>query len=241
MSDALWPHEPQPARLPCASPTPGVCSNSCPLSRWCYATISSSVVPFSSCRPLLLLPSIFPSIRVFSNESLLCIRWPNYWSFSFNISPSNEYSGLISFRSLLVELEKNYQSMVDSQCCVNLLVVGSYALLPSGQSIYFSYLELLVLSDFSLPSHLFIYSVIYLNKYRLTDICFMFVIYFLAQGDSALVPGSFSGGSCVLWPYPQAVTISLLPSDTECSRLILFISSFNPRLWHFSRERCSFY
>ena len=50
------------------------------------------------CRPLLLLPSIFPSIRVFSNESALCIRWPNYWSFSFNISPSNEHPALISFR-----------------------------------------------------------------------------------------------------------------------------------------------
>ena len=50
------------------------------------------------CRPLLLLPSIFPSIRVFSNESALCIRWPTYWSFSFSISPSNEYSGLIFFR-----------------------------------------------------------------------------------------------------------------------------------------------
>ena len=50
------------------------------------------------CHPLLLLPSIFPRIRVFSNESTLCIRWPQYWSFSFSISPSNEYSGLISFR-----------------------------------------------------------------------------------------------------------------------------------------------
>ena len=50
------------------------------------------------CRPLLLLPSIFPSIRVFSNGSALCIRWPKYWSFSFSISPSNDYSGLISFR-----------------------------------------------------------------------------------------------------------------------------------------------
>ena len=50
------------------------------------------------CRPLLLLPSIFPSIRVYSNESVLHIRWPKYWSFSFSISPSNEYSGLISFR-----------------------------------------------------------------------------------------------------------------------------------------------
>ena len=50
------------------------------------------------CHPLLLPPSIFPSIRVFSNESVLCIRWPKYWSFSFSMSPSNEYSGLISFR-----------------------------------------------------------------------------------------------------------------------------------------------
>ena len=62
---------------------------------------SKSVMPSNHlilCHPLLLLPSIFPSIRVFSNESALCIRWPKYWSFSFNISPSNEYSGLISFR-----------------------------------------------------------------------------------------------------------------------------------------------
>ena len=60
-----------------------------------------SVIPSSHlilCRPLLLLPSIFPSIRVFSDESALSIRWPKYWSFSFNISPSNEHSGLISFR-----------------------------------------------------------------------------------------------------------------------------------------------
>ena len=74
------------------SPTPRVHSNSRPLSRWCHPTISPSVFPFSCC------PPIFPSIRVFSNESVLHIRWPKYWSFSFNISPSNGYSGLISFR-----------------------------------------------------------------------------------------------------------------------------------------------
>ena len=64
-------------------------------------TSIESVMPSSHlilCHPLFLLPSIFPSIRVFSNESLLCIRWPKDWSFSFSISPSNEYSGLISFR-----------------------------------------------------------------------------------------------------------------------------------------------
>ena len=68
---------------------------------------TESVMPsnhFILCCPLLLQPSIFPSIRVFSNHSVLRIRWPKYWSFSFNISPSNEYSGLISFRMHWVDL-----------------------------------------------------------------------------------------------------------------------------------------
>ena len=67
------------------------------------------------CRPLLLLPSIFPSIRVFSNESVLYIRWPKYWSFSFSISPSNEYSGLISFRMdwfVLLSLQGTLKSLL---------------------------------------------------------------------------------------------------------------------------------
>ena len=92
MSDSLRSHGLQQVRFPCPSPTPRACSNSCPLSPWCYPTISSSIAPFSSC-----LQS-FPSIRVFSNESVLCNRWPKYWSFSFSISPSNKFSGLISFR-----------------------------------------------------------------------------------------------------------------------------------------------
>ena len=90
VSNSLWPHESQHARPPCPSPSPGVCSNSYPSSRWCHPTISSFV--------LLLLPSIFPSIRVFSNKLVLHIKWPKYWSFSFSISPSNAYSGFISFR-----------------------------------------------------------------------------------------------------------------------------------------------
>ena len=88
----LWPHEPQQARPPCPSPTLIVHPDPCPLSRWCHPTISSSVVPFSSC-----LQS-FPASGSFSSESVLCIRWPKYWSFSFSISPSNEHPGLISFR-----------------------------------------------------------------------------------------------------------------------------------------------
>ena len=71
---------------------PGVCSNSCPFSQWCHPIISSSATPFSSC-------PLFPSIRVFTNESALRIRWPEYWSFSFSNSPSNEYSQSISFRN----------------------------------------------------------------------------------------------------------------------------------------------
>ena len=88
----------QQARLPCSSPTPGAYSNSCPLCQWCH------LILLILCRPLLLLPSFFPNIRVFSNESFLHIRWPKYWSFSFSISPSNEYSGLISFRMDWVDL-----------------------------------------------------------------------------------------------------------------------------------------
>ena len=86
VSDSLPPHGLQHARLPCPSPTPGPCSNSCPSNHLIL------------CCPLLLLPSIFPIIRVFSNESVLHIRWPRYWSFSFSTNPSSEFSGLISFR-----------------------------------------------------------------------------------------------------------------------------------------------
>ena len=88
VSDSLWLHGLQPTRLPCPSLSPGACSNSCPLSRWCHPNISSSVLSFFSC--LQSFPRVFPS------ESVLHIRWPKYWSFSF--SPSNEYSEQISFR-----------------------------------------------------------------------------------------------------------------------------------------------
>ena len=91
MSDSLWPYESQHARPPCPSPTPGVHWDSRPSSQWCHPAISS-------CRPILLLPPIPPSIRVFSNESTLRRRWPKYWSFSFSIIPSKEHPGLFSFR-----------------------------------------------------------------------------------------------------------------------------------------------
>ena len=84
MCHSLQSHGLQHTRLPCPLLSPGVCSNSCPLNQWCCPTISSSSAPFSS------------SIKVFSNELSLCIRWPKYWSFSFSISPSSDYSALIS-------------------------------------------------------------------------------------------------------------------------------------------------
>ena len=98
MSYSLRPHGLQHTRLSRPSPTPGACSNSCPSSWWCHPTISSFIVP------LLLIPLIFPSIRVFSNDSVLHIRWPKYWSFSFSTSPSNEYAKMISFRMDWFEL-----------------------------------------------------------------------------------------------------------------------------------------
>ena len=91
MFDSLRPHEVQHARLPCPSKTPRAYSNSC----------LESVMPSNHlilCHLLLLPPSMFPRIRVFSKESVLCMRWPKYWSFSFSISPSNEHPGLIALR-----------------------------------------------------------------------------------------------------------------------------------------------
>ena len=94
MSDSLHPHGLQHARPPCSSPTPELMS-------------IESVMPSNHIilyHPLLRLPSIFPRIRIFSNESVLHIKWPKYWSFSFSMSPSNEYSGQISFRIDLLDL-----------------------------------------------------------------------------------------------------------------------------------------
>ena len=89
VSDSLWPHGLQHTRLPCLSPTPGVYSNSCTLNQWCCPTISSSVVPSSSCLQSVPASGSFPMGQLFTSGGQ---------SFRFSISPSNEYSGLISFR-----------------------------------------------------------------------------------------------------------------------------------------------
>ena len=92
MSNSSWPH----GLTACQASLSNTNSQSIPKLMSIESVMPSSHLIL--CRPLLLLPSIPPSIRVFSNESILCTRWPKYWSFSLSISPSNEYSGLISFR-----------------------------------------------------------------------------------------------------------------------------------------------
>ena len=111
MSESLQPLGLQHARLPCLSLSPRVCSNSCPLSLCCLPSISL-------CRPLLL-PSVFPSIRVSLNESALHVRWPKYWSFSFSISPSVNIQGLFPLRLTgLISLKSKGLSRVFSSTII---------------------------------------------------------------------------------------------------------------------------
>ena len=97
VSESLQPHEPQHARLHCPSLSPRVCSNSCPPSQWYHPTILS-VAPLSSCLQSFPASESFPMSQLFPNNCALHIKRPKFWSFTFSISPSNEYSGLISFR-----------------------------------------------------------------------------------------------------------------------------------------------
>ena len=139
VSESLRPHGLQHARPPCPSPTPGVHSNSCPFNQWCHPTSSSSC-------PLLLPPSVFSSIRLFSNESVLHIRRPKYWSFS--MSPSNEYSGLSSFRIDwfdLLAVQETLKSLLQHhsskasilQCSAFFMVLLSHPYMTTGKTIAF--------------------------------------------------------------------------------------------------------
>jgi len=139
-ADSLGPHGLQHTRVPYPSPNPGVYPNSCPLSQWCHPTISSSLVPFSS-----HLQS-FPESGSFPIFLVLCIRWPEYWSFSFSISPSNEYSGLISFRmdwldllavkGTLKSLLQHHSSKASILLCSAFFIVQlSYPYMTTGKTI----------------------------------------------------------------------------------------------------------
>ena len=124
VSDSLRPHELQHARPPCPSPTPGIHPNSCPLSRWYHPTISS-------CHPLLLLPAIFSSTRVFSNEFALRIRWPKYWSFSFNI-----WLDLLAVQGTLKSLLQHHSPKASIlQCSAFFIVQLSHSYMTTGKTI----------------------------------------------------------------------------------------------------------
>ena len=152
MPSSLGPHRLQHVRLPCPSLSPRVCSNSCSLSWWCHPTISSSVIPFSSALNL-------SQHQVFSNESALRIRWPKCWSFSFSISPPNEYSGLISFRiywfdllavqGTLKSLLQNHISKASILRHSALMVQLSHLYVTTGKNYSFDYMGLCWESDVS--------------------------------------------------------------------------------------------
>ena len=140
MSNSLRPHGLQHARPPCTSPTPRVYANSMSIEL---------VMPSNHlilCYPLLLLPSVFPRIRVSCNESVLHIRWPKYWSISFSISPFNEHPGLISFRmdwmdllavqGTLKSLLQHYSSKASIlQCSAFFIVQLSHTYMTTGKTI----------------------------------------------------------------------------------------------------------
>ena len=152
VSNSLRPYGLQHTRLPCPSPTPGACSNSCPSSRWCHPTVLSSVIPFSSC-----LRS-FPASGSFL--SALRIMWPKYWSFSFSITPSNEYSRLISFRidwldllavqGTLKSLLQHHSSKASIlQCSAFFIVQLSHPYMTTGKNHSFDYKNLCQQSNVS--------------------------------------------------------------------------------------------
>ena len=140
VSDSFRPYGLQHARPPCPSPTPRVYSNSCPLSRWCHPIIPASVVPFSSCF------QSFWTLESFRISPFFASRWPKYWSFSLNISPSDEYSGLISFRMDWLDLlatHRTFKSLLQHHsskasillCSAFFIVELSHPYMTTGKTI----------------------------------------------------------------------------------------------------------
>ena len=160
------------------------------------------------CHPLLLLPSIFPSIRVFSNESVLCIRWPTYWRFSFSTSPSNEYSGLISFRTdwldllavqgILKSLLQHHSSKASILWCSALFIVQlSHLYMTNGKNI-------------ALPRWMFVGKVMSLLFNMLSKL----VIDFLPRGKHLLTSWLQSPSAVTLEPQ-KIVSVSIV-SPSNC-------------------------
>ena len=169
------------------------------------------------CHPLLLLPSIFPSIRVFSNESVLFIRWPKYCSFSFSISPSNEYSGLISFRidwldllavqGTLKSLLQHYSSEASILLCSDFFTVQlSHPYTITGKTI-------------ALTRWTFVGKVMYLLLNMLSRL----VIAFLPRSKHLLIPWLQSPSAVILEPKKmKSVTVSIV-SPSICHEVMVLL------------------
>ena len=205
VSDSLWPRESQHARLPCPSPTPGVHSHSHPSSQWCHPAISSSVIPFSSC-------PIPPSIRVFSNESTLRMRWPKYWSFSFSIIPSKEHPGLISFRmewldllavqGTLKSLLQHHSSKASFlQCSAFFTVQLSHPYMTTG--------KIIALTRWTFVGKVICFALI-LSSNMLLNMLSRFVITFLPRRKSLLISWLQSPSALILEPKIKSVTASIV-------------------------------
>ena len=225
-SNSLQSHGRQHATLPCPLPTPGAYSNSCPLSWWCQANISS-------CRPLPLPPSIFPSIRVFPNESVLHIRWPKYSNFSFNISPSKEIPGLISFRMDWLDLLAvrgtlrsllQYHSSKASilQCSAFFIVQLSHPYMTTGKTI-------------ALTRQTFVGKVISLFFNMLSRL----VITFLPRSKHLLISWLQSPFAVILEPPKiKSLTVSIICHEVMGPDAMIFIFwmlSFKPTPLSLSR------
>ena len=221
-SDSLQPHGLQHARVPYSLPSPRICSNSCPLSQWCHPTISFSVILFSCLQS-------FPASGFFSSELALRIRWPKYWSFSFSISPSNEYSGLISFsidwfdflgvQRTLKSLLQHHSSKASILQCSAFFIFQLSHLYMTTKTI-------------ALTIHTFVDKVISL----LFNILCRFVIVFLPRSKCLLISWFHSSPTVIFEPKKiKSVTVSIA-SPSICREvmgphamiLVFWMLSFKP-------------
>ena len=198
MSNSLQPHELRHARIPCPSPSPGACSNSCPLSRWCHLTISSSVVPFSSYRQSFPASGSFPMSQLFASGG------QKYWSFCVSISPSSEYSGLISFRINLFDLavQGTLKSLLEHHSSKALILQSS-----AFFTVQLSHPYMTTRKTIALTRRTFVGKVMSLLFNKLSR----FVIAFLPRSNRLLISRLQSPSAVILKPKKiKFVTVSIV-------------------------------
>jgi len=222
VSNSLQYHGLQHAGLSCPSPSPGVCSNSCPLSQWCHPTISSSVALFSCSQS-------FPASRYFPMSKFIVMRWPKYWSFSFSISLFNEYSGLISFRIDWISLWFKGLSRIFSSTTVQ-----KHQFLGTQPSLYGLTLTLHMTTGktIALTWRTFVGKVISLVFNMLSR----FVIAFLPRSKCLLISWLQSPSAVILEPKKITSVTASIVSPSICHEvvgldamiLVFWMSSFKP-------------